>query len=122
MMQQLNNMDSVKGARSEAESKLSSNLVEKIERIEQGGCLLNLCVQLNTLNKKVLQTGSVPLKEQGFTLTKREFRDVLALKYAKYIRGLLLNFPCQSIKQRTANEEVSSRCVTTISVSFKRIF
>ena len=34
------------------------------------------------------------LEEQGFTLTKRKFRDALALRYNKPLRGLPSKCPC----------------------------
>ena len=36
----------------------------------------------------------LPLEEQGFTLMKSEFRDALALRSAKDIRGLPSKCPC----------------------------
>ena len=36
----------------------------------------------------------MPLEEQGFTLTKGEFRDAIAMRYAKDIRGLPSKCPC----------------------------
>ena len=37
---------------------------------------------------------TLPLEEQGFTLTKNEFRDALALRYSKDIRALPSKCPC----------------------------
>ena len=37
---------------------------------------------------------TLPLEEQGFTLTKNEFRDALTLPYSKDIRGLPSKCPC----------------------------
>ena len=36
----------------------------------------------------------IPLEDQGFTLTKSEFRDSLALRYNRPLRGLPSKCPC----------------------------
>ena len=111
MMQQLNKLpdiDSVKRARSEVESKLSSNLVEKMERIEQ-------LLSAKSVNSFTKQKGAsnwlstLPLDEQGFTLTKSEFRDSLALRYAKDIRELPSKCTCGHIQHQSSNELQTSR-------------
>ena len=89
MMQQLDklpDMYSVKQASSEAKSKLSSNLVEKIVEIEQSLPAKSVRAVKHTKQKKCASNwlSTLPLEEQGFTLTKSEFRDALALRYANY--------------------------------------
>ena len=39
----------------------------------------------------------LPLEDQGFTLTKSEFRDSLALRYNRPLRGLPLKCPWPKI-------------------------
>ena len=85
----------VKQARSEAESKMKSKLTEKIKKIEQS---LPVNVMRAVSHAKLKGASSwlstMPLEEQGFTLTKGEFRDAIAMRYAKDIRGLPSKCPC----------------------------
>ena len=74
------------------------NLVEKIERIERIEQSLPAksvrAVKLAEQKGASNWLSTLPLEEQGFTLTKSEFRDALALRYAKDIRGLPSKCPC----------------------------
>ena len=88
----------VKYVRSEAESKMNSKLTEKIEKIEKIEQSLPVNVMRAVSHAKLKGASNwlstMRLEEQGSTLTKGEFRDALALRYAKDIRGLPSKFPC----------------------------
>ena len=84
-------------SKSEASSKHANKLAEKIERSlpEKTVRAVNHAKQKGASN----WLSTLPLEEQGFTLTKNEFRDALALRYSKDIRGLPSKCPCgQSFK------------------------
>ena len=44
--------------------------------------------------------GALPLKSQGFNLTKSEFHDVMALRYHKEVKNLPSTCPCGQPKSR----------------------
>ena len=85
----------VKRSKSEALSSRANNLAEKTKRIEQS-LPDNTLRAVNHAKKKGASNwlSTLPLEEQGFTLTKNEFRDALALRYSKNIRGLPSKCPC----------------------------
>ena len=71
------------------------NLTRKVESVEKE-------LSNNTLRavKQSQATGAsnwlnvIPLEDQGFTLTKNEFRDALALRYNRPFKGLPSKCPC----------------------------
>ena len=71
------------------------NLTRKFESVEKE-------LSNNTLRavKQSQATGAsnwlnvIPLEDQGFTLTKNEFRDALALRYNRPFKGLPSKYPC----------------------------
>ena len=85
----------VKEARSNAENKSKQALVSKVERVGQ-----SLSPTSARAVEHAKQPGAsswlsvIPLEEQGFVLTKGEFRDALALRYSKDLRGLPSKCPC----------------------------
>ena len=70
-------------------------LREKAESIEE-----ELSVDTLRVVKQAKEKGAgswlsvIPLEEQGFTLTKSEIRDSLALRYKRILRGLPSKCPC----------------------------
>ena len=71
------------------------NLTRKVESVEKE-------LSSNTLRavKQSQETGAsnwlnvIPLEDQGFTLTKNEFRDALALRYNRPFKGLPSKCSC----------------------------
>jgi hypothetical protein len=81
--------------KSEIAKMQTENLKNKSERIEK-----NLPTDTTRTIQQAKEKGAsnwlsaIPLEEQGFTFTKGEFRDALALRYNKQLRGLPSKCPC----------------------------
>ena len=85
----------VKRSKSESLPRRENNLAEKTKRIEQSIPEKSLRA-VNHVKQKGASNwlSTLPLEEHGFTLTKTDFRDALALRYSKNIRELPLKCPC----------------------------
>ena len=88
-------MNSVKCIRADVTKSQSESLTSKTSLIEQ-----NIDSSTFRAVKQAQEKGGgswlnvLPLEEQGFTLTKGEFRDALALRYNKQLRALPSKCPC----------------------------
>ena len=87
--------NSVKCIRADVTKSQSASLTSKTSLIEQ-----NIDSSTFRAVKQAQEKGAgswlnvLPLEEQGFTLTKGEFRDALALRYNKQLRGLPSKCSC----------------------------
>ena len=85
----------VKATRAE-ERKLNNNLEKQHEEVVLG----TLCEPTKRAVEQAKEKGAsnwlstLPLEDQGFTLNKGEFRDALAIRYNKELRGLPSKCPC----------------------------
>ena len=86
--------NSVKCIRADVTKSQSASLTSKTSLIEQNIDSSTLRAVKQAPEKGAGSWLNVPLEEQGFTLTKREFRDALALRYNKQLRGLPSKCPC----------------------------
>ena len=87
--------NSLKCIRADVTRLQTASLKSKTSLIEQN---LDPCTTRAVKQAQEKGAGSwlnvLPLEEQGFTLTKGEFRDGIALRYNKPIRGLPSKCPC----------------------------
>ena len=94
---ELPSVEEVKEAKSKATQELKTKQKETIDTLKasQDTKMQRNLEQLSETGASSW-LGALPLREQGFNLTKGEFQDALALRYSRHIKNLPSKCPCGS--------------------------